>query len=1394
MSAINDSSSNAKQELFKHLLKKKGIFLTSETIKRRTQLTPAPLSFAEQRLWFLNQLEGENNTYNIPFAKLLNGNLNLAALEGAIAEILRRHEVLRTRFQVINCTPMRIIDPEITLTLKVVDLQDLPEAEHLTTVKRLVTIEADKPFDLANDPLIRVHLWRVSSQSHVLLINIHHIVSDGWSLGILTQELSALYKAFLSGEPSPLPELSIQYTDFAVWQRQWLTGEVLEKQLGYWKQKLAGAPEVLALPIDRQRQAVQAFRGTYVSFLLPNSLSEALKELSKRTEVTLFMTLYAAFITLLSRYTGSDDIVVGTPIANRNRPEIEGLIGFFANTLVLRTDLSDNPIFEDLLSRVRDMMLEAYAHQDLPFEKLVEQLQPERSLSYIPLVQVMLVLEVPKPQTQMAGLTVSPLAVEKTTAKFDLTLFLQNSDKGLIGTWEYNTDLFDAATIDRMTRHFQTILAGIVANPQQKVFSLPLLTERERYQLLIDWNNTQKEYPINKCIHQLFEEQVEHTPDAVAVEFGNQQLTYDELNAKANQLAHYLKSLGVKADVLVGICIERSLEMIVGLLGILKAGGAYLPLDPNYPNERLSFMLEDAQVQVLLTQHSLLERLPQHQAKLVCLDTDTHLVSQFSQDNFISGVQANNLGYVIYTSGSTGKPKGVAMSQVALCNLIFWQLENMKVSRGAKTLQFAPISFDASFHEMFSTWHSGGTLVLIREEMRRDPVALLALIEDKAIERLFIPFVGLQQLAEVAVSSELFTSHLREIITAGEQLQITPAISHWLGKLTNDCTLHNHYGPSESHVVTTFTLTNSVQTWPLLPPIGRPIANTQIYILDKYLQPVPVGVAGELYIGGVPLARGYLNRPQLTLERFIPNPFGQSREAGEQGGTGETECQSFNYERLYKTGDLARYLPDGNIEFLGRIDNQVKVRGFRIELGEVEAVLTQHEDVEGCCVIAREDNKSDKRLVAYVVAHQDCTPTINELRQFLKAKLPEYMIPNAFVMLESLPLTPSSKVDRRALPAPDLHTNNSDKFVAPRNQLELQLTQIWSRILKVEKVGVQDNFFDLGGHSLLTPYLMAQIKQQFGKDIAIASLYQNPTIEQLATIVQKDSDSKSGSPLVAFQSHGSKPPLFCLPGAAGYPFYLYDLARCLGSDQPFYSFQAIALCEEGELITQVEDVAARYIQALLVVQPQGPYFLAGHSFGGKLAFEMAQQLLHKGHKVALVAVLDTTAPFYQEKSTGFDWNETECLIELAGTIEITYTKTLDLSADTLQPMVWEDRLKYVLERLQNADILPHDNDITLLNNMVQMLKANTSVNYVPKEVYPSQITLLRANETVIDVDEFNNEIPSEILPDLTWGWSKFSAEPPVDVHFVPGNHVTMMNQPYVQVLAEKLKACIEQTQ
>ncbi|BAY78314.1 amino acid adenylation domain-containing protein [Nostoc linckia NIES-25] len=1075
--------------------------LSAPPILPKAENAQLVLSYAQQRLWFLDQFEPDSPFYNMPEALRLEGTLAVAALEQSLQDIIARHEALRTNFITIDGTPTQVIQSRTNWKLSVVDFKHLSTSEREIAAQQLLQQQATQPFDLATESLVRATLIVLSEAEHILLICMHHIVSDGWSMGVFIAELAALYNAYAQGQESPLAPLPIQYADFALWQRQWLQGEVLQSQLNYWQQKLADAPTFLSLPTDRPRSAVQTYNGTHQEFALSLELTDKLTKLGQEQGVTLFMTLLAAFDTLLYRYTGTEDILVGSPIANRDRQEIEGLIGFFVNTLVMRSDLAGNPTFSELLTRVREMAMEAYSHQNLPFEMLVEALQPERDLSHTPLFQVMFVLQnAPTSGLDLTGLNVNSFLIKGTTSRFDLTLIMQNTPTGLRGLWEYNTDLFDFTTIDRMTSHLVNLLEGVTANPEQHISQLPLLSEVEQQQLLVEWNDTRVDYPLHKCIHQLFEEQVELTPDGVAVVFGNQQLTYSQLNYRANQLAHHLRSVGVGADVLVGLCVERSTEMVIGLLGILKAGGAYVPLDPNYPQERLRFIVEDTQVAVLVTQQSLIDNLPQHQARVICLDTEAEVISQCSQNNLISGVQSHHLTYIIYTSGSTGQPKGIAMSQLALCNHILWHRDNLKITRGAKTLQFASVSFDVSFQEIFTTWCSGGTLFLITEELRRDALALLGFLEEKQIQRMFLPVVGLQQLAEVALGNDIVNTGLREIITSGEQLQITPAISLWLSQLT-DITLHNQYGPSESHLATSYTLPNAIDTWPLLPSIGRPISNTQIYILDKYLQPVPVGVQGEVYIAGALLAQGYFNRPELTQEKFISNPFEKAEGRRQEAGG----------KRLYKTGDLARYLPDGKLESLGRIDNQVKIRGFRIELGEVEAVLGQLSDVQASCAIVREDTPGDKRLVAYIVPQpeQTCTErsrstiSIGEVRNFLKEKLPEYMVPSAIVILDALPLSANRKLDRRALPAPDLHSQLLDRYVAPRNPIEEILAVIWAQVLKVELVGIYDNFFELGGHSLLATQLVSRVRSSLKVELPLRSLFAAPTVAELSQHIQQ---------------------------------------------------------------------------------------------------------------------------------------------------------------------------------------------------------------------------------------------------------------------------------------------------
>ncbi|HEY9830739.1 MAG TPA: amino acid adenylation domain-containing protein [Stenomitos sp.] len=1049
-----------------------------------------PLSFTQARLWFLDQLQPNSAFYNIPFAWRLSGQLNIEALQGSINEIIRRHEALRTNFTIQEGQPVALIAATLNCQLQVVNLLHIRESDREIEAQRLALVEANRPFNLEREPLLRSMVLHLGETEYVLLFTMHHIISDGWSLGVFTHELTELYKAFCTGVTPVLPSLPVQYADFALWMRQWLQGEILEAQLDYWKQQLKNAPALLELPTDRPRATEQTYRGGYHYTALSLELSGKVSTLSKRTGVTLFMTLYAAFVTLLSRITSSDDIVVGTPVASRHRQEIEGLIGFFVNTLVLRTYLGDNPSFEELLGRVREVALGAYTHQDLPFEQLVEALQPERSLSYTPLFQVMFALQnAPMPSMALPNLTISSYSVEIGTSKFDLTLSMENTADGLVGVWEYNSDLFDEVTIARMSRHFQTLLEAIAANPNQTISELPLLTQVERHQLLFEWNNTTTEYPGDKCIHQLFEQQVELTPDAIAVVFEDKQWTYLQLNQRANKIAHYLQTLGVEPEVLVGICVERSLEMIVGLFGIFKAGAAYVPLDPAYPKDRLSHMLLDSQVSVVLTTEKLVAQLPEHTAPVVCLDTDWDVIEQMSEENPLSNVQAHNLAYVIYTSGSTGKPKGITIEHRSVLNLAtglhqaiyaHYQDSQLRVSVNGS------LSFDTSVKQIIQLLY-GHTLEIVPQAVRFDGNALLSFLQKHKID----VFDCTPSQLEVLIAAGMLASQSapKAVLVGGEKIDS----STWLALRTSEnINFYNVYGPTECTVDATVCLVKMAGSKPV---IGRPIANTQIYILDRHLQPVGVGVAGELYIGGHALARGYLNRPDLTSEKFIPNPFNN------QPGS-----------RLYKTGDKARYLPDGNIEFLGRIDHQVKIRGFRIELGEIEAALASHFSVQETVVVAREDIPGRKYLAAYIVSKGSNAPTLRELRGFLKQILPDYMIPGAFVILDALPLTPNGKVDRKALPIPPA-SNDSDRLVLPRTSNEEILAGIWKDVLGLKLVGIHDNFFELGGDSIISIQIIARTHQA-NLHLTVKDLFQHQTIAELAQIVTPTTEIKAEQGLV----------------------------------------------------------------------------------------------------------------------------------------------------------------------------------------------------------------------------------------------------------------------------------------
>ncbi|MHC5758897.1 amino acid adenylation domain-containing protein [Nostoc sp.] len=1028
-----------------------------------------PLSFAQQRLWFLDQLEGENCVYNVPFFWQINGFLNISALEQAITEIVQRHEVLRTSFCVVDESPIQVIHAHPQLTMQVRDWRQLTEENQLSKATQLATEELQQPFDLSNPPLLRVKLLQLSDQSYLLLLVIHHIVCDGWSMDIFRRELFSLYTAFCARKPSPLTELLLQYADFAHWQRQWLQGKVLETQLNYWQKQLAAVPPLLELPTDKTRPSVQSFRGRSEFLELNQDLTQKLKRLSQESGTTLFMTMLTAFTLLLSRYSGQEDIIVGSAIANRNRRETETLIGFFVNTLALRTNLQGNPTFLELLERVKQVTLDAYDHQDLPFEKLVDELGLERSLSHHPLFQVAFGLQnETQQQLEINGLTLTRFTWENTTTLFDLSLIFRETPQGLTGEWEYATDLFAAKTIQKMAEHFAVLIKEIVDNPQQKINTLTLIAEDERQQLQ-NWNQTQTDYPLNQTLVELFETQVAKNPNNLALVFESQSLTYQQLNQKANQLAHYLiQNHQIQPDTLIGICVERSLEMIIGVLGILKAGGAYVPIDPSYPKERIEFMLEDSGISVLLTQSFLLNQLPLAKLKhqIICLDEETFAGELIDNPHPQSTV--DNLAYIIYTSGSTGRPKGVMIEHRAIVNLSLAWAETFQVKHHSRWLQFGSFSFDLSIGEIATALSAGACLYLANKETLLPSQTLVDWLRDHKISHFTLSPSALSVLPQASLPD------LQAVIVGGEACS-AELVAEWGAKRR----FFNCYGPTESTVIASIS---SCKPNGKKPSIGQPLSNICIYILDAHNQPLPPGIPGELCIAGVGLARGYLNRPDLTADKFIEvKLFGKT-------------------ERIYKTGDLARWNYDGNLEYLGRIDAQVKLRGFRVELGEIESLLLQHPLVKEAVVILDETD-NNPRLVAYLTATEKSINLGGQLKDYLKIRLPNYMVPSQIMVLDQLPLTPNGKLDRRALPAPD--TATSTDFEMPVTPTEELLATLWQTLLKAKSVGRRDNFFELGGHSLLATQLVARIRDTFKVEMAVRKVFEQSVLSELATEIDQ---------------------------------------------------------------------------------------------------------------------------------------------------------------------------------------------------------------------------------------------------------------------------------------------------
>ncbi|WP_435183600.1 amino acid adenylation domain-containing protein [Cylindrospermopsis raciborskii G7] len=1334
-----------------------------------------PLSFSQSRLWFLDLLEKENAAYNISVAFRLEGDLNVDALQESWQNIIQRHEVLRTTFDNVQGSPIQIVHDWSELKLTITNLSCLDFQTQQETLRKSIQEVVITPFNLNQLPLLRIHLYQLSADVSVLLLVIHHIIADGWSLGVMVKELSLFYTAICQRNIPSIPPLSIQYGDFANWQREVFQKTQLPIQLAYWKQKLTGANQILELPTDYPRSPIPSYQGSAVNFAINPQTTQEFKKLCESQGTTLFMGLLAVFSILLMRYSGQEDLLIGTPIANRNRKQTEDLIGFFVNTLVIRNNLSGNPNFINLLSITKEETLQAYAHQDVPFEKIVEEINPQRNLSQHPLFQVMFVWQnAPMSKLELPNLQLSPWRLEQRLAKFDLTLLMTETEQGIDGTWEYRTDLFAPETINRMIGHFETLLKGIIAEPQKPITHLPVLTSHEKNQLLFQWNQTQFEYPLyqqNKCLHQLFELQVEKTPNNVAVVFKNQSLTYFQLNQRANQLAHYLQSRGVRPDVLVGICMERSLEMVIGLLGILKAGGAYVPMDSNYPRERLDFMLVDAGISLLLTQENqvtTLDILPPHQ--IICLDKEWQVIAQEDTHNPSTNLVVENLAYLIYTSGSTGQPKGVMISHSAICNHMLWMQKTFSFGEREKVLQKTPFSFDASVWEFYAPLLTGGQLIIAEKDGHKDVSYLLKLLCEQQVTVLQMVPSLLQMFLEYG---EIENCHsLTHIFCGGEALPVA-MVENLLSKL--NVNFHNLYGPTEACIDATFlsfTKENNHYIKQNMLPIGRPIANTQTYVLDAHLQPVPIGVPGELYIGGMGLARGYCQLPQLTRDKFIAHPFSDNPDS-----------------RLYKTGDLVRYLPDGNIEFIGRIDHQVKIRGFRIELGEIEAVLTQHPNVLNAVVVISGDSSATNSLIAYCLSTEKQFTSSGVLRDFLKEKLPDYMIPNSFIVLDHLPMTPNGKIDRKLLAGLNINRNfDAHQHVSPRTLLEYKLVEIWEEILQVSPISVTENFFDLGGHSLLAIRLIAAIEQKLKCNLPVVSLFREGTIEKIALLLDQDHQKASNHSdiLIPLQTQGDLLPLFLVHQAGGYGLSYSVLAEKLavgmGKKLPIYAIQSPGLDGKQSPLESIEEMANTYIHTIREIQPHGPYLLGGHSLGGLIAFAMASQLEAMGEQIERVLIIDTHPPMPTDETIASLEDNAGIICFMVEQIALFFNKNVTINYQTISSLDQDSQLDYVAQTLEQHNLIPPNSGNSLIARLIKVYKANLRASLV----YQPPVT--RSNITLFRTPSLAAKFPN----DPTVGWQKLTTQK-VQVCRVMGEHQTMLKEPEVENLVTEIMATLVNT-
>jgi amino acid adenylation domain-containing protein len=1392
--------SPAKQALLELRLKKsRSSALAGQTIVRRSDRESAPpLSFAQQRLWFLDQLEPNSALYNISTALRLRGRLNTEALQKSLAVIVERHEVLRTTFASVNGDAVQVINENPGVALAMVDLSAWPKGDRELQVKRLRKQEARRPFNLSSDLMLRSTLIRLSEEENVLQLVMHHIASDGWSIGVLFRELDALYDAFCNEKPSPLPELSIQYADYAIWQQQWLQGEVLQKQLSYWKKQLNGT-STLRLPTDRPRPAVQTHRGASQSLMLSKELTESLNALSLKEKASLFMTLLAAFQLLLHRFTGQDDIAVGSPIAGRNRAETEGLIGFFINTLVLRTVFSDNPTFKEVLARVRGTCLDAYAHQDVPFEKLVEELRPERDLSRTPLFQVFMNMVniakrvVPEGfKTESSSVTGSAYSrTDESTSdfeaqsKFDLTIYVRERDGALNFNWVYNADLFDRNRIQEMSRQYETLLSQVAEHPDASIDSYSLLTATGQELLPnpveplgSDWVGS---------VHEGFLWQARSSPAHPAITDPSGSWTYAELNSRTNQLAHYLLRNGIQREDIIAVYAHRSASLVWALLGILKAGAAFLILDPAYPAARLIQYIRMAkprgviELQAAGVVSNELESVLRASVDFcVTLPVSAGLGADKVFEGYSTAdpemeIHPDDLAYISYTSGSTGEPNGILGTHGPLSHFVRWQTENFALTGSDRFSFLSGLSHDPALRDIFTPLCTGGTLCILDPQQFGSPGYLRRWMKREEITIAHLAPTMIELLNESGSEADGRSANgavplLRYAFFGGDSL--TQRDLSKFQKIFPLTTCVNFYGATETPQAMGYFVipqkgdtgrAGEIRTEKI--PLGRGIEGAQLLVLNDAEQLAGIGELGEICVRTPYLARGYLCNDALTQQRFVANPFNK-----------------IPGDRLYKTGDMGRYLPDGNVEYIGRADHQVKIRGFRIELGEIETVLCQNPAVRQSVVLARDEIPGDKRLVAYVVSTQGESLVTNDLRDFLKKKLPDYMVPSAFVVVENLPLTPNGKVDRKTLPAPDYTREQQEKkLLAPRDELELQLTKIWEKVLKVRPIGVRDNFFELGGHSLLAVRLFAQIEKTMRKNLPVAALFHAPTIEQLARLISEDGWSAQWKSLVAIQPGGSRPPLFCVHAHDGGVLFWRDLARHLGPDQPFYGFQPQGLDGQQPLHHRIAEMAGHYIKEMRTMQPEGPYFIGGHCIGGLMAFEMAQQLHAQGENVALLALFDSFAPRRGKRA------RSSLLRRYRYRAICVFERTVSLHIGNLSVVAPRKRLPYIRDKFNKALYKLY---MGLGSAWVPAARARRSIlkaasqaarKYNPK-TYPGKITLFRATD-----------LGGGIRHDHDMGWRPLAGAG-VETHLIPGYHAHIVLEPRVRLLAKELTAVLARAQ